>query len=282
LAFSTPTSATVNIRTTEGLETINAVKVTQEAPNPVSGLAWSPKSSRILVATADQIRVYNIQDASLHTVIRNPGSGGGKPTHIQFGATDDEIIVVVAFGLKLSIFDLTSSKAVEIANPKFYLATSAARGYAFDARSHHMAVLTRSAGRDALSIHQPQTREVTRSWYPETADAAGLSWTPDGQWILVSESPAHGHRLLLYTPDGQLVRTLDASRLCVGADASLQPGIRLCQTSTDGRRCMVGDYSRTVTVLDTVNWRVDMSLSHPSSVTPVDTLQVCCSLLSSS
>ena len=141
-----------------------------------------------------------------------------------------------------------------------------------------MAILTRSAGRDSLSLHQPQTREVTRSWTPETVDAAGLLWTPDGKWLLLWESPAHGHRLLLYTPDGQLFRTLDAARLCTSVDAALQPGIRLCQTSSDGGRCAIGDHSRTVTILDTVNWRVSMRLNHPLSVNPQDTLQVRCLL----
>jgi WD40 repeat protein len=266
----------VAFRDTDALQTISTVKIAQEASNPVSGLAWSPNSKRILVSRADQVRVYNVEDATLHAVVRNAGSGGGKPTFIHFGATDNEVVVFSAFGMKLSVFDLTSSKAVEIANPKFYHPLSAAKSYAFNSRSAHMAVLTRSAGRDALSIHEPHTREVTRSWFPETVDAAGLLWTPDGQWILIWESPAHGHRLLLHTPDGQLFRTLDSSRLCIDVDGSLQPGIRACLTSFDGRRCMVGDHSRSVTVLDTVNWRVAMTLNHPISVTPVETLQVCC------
>lgn len=222
------------------------------------------------------MRVYNVEDATLHAVVRNAGSGGGKPTYIHFGATDDEVIIFSAFGMKLSVFDLTTSKAVEIASPKFYHPLSATKSYAFSSRSAHMAVLTRSAGRDALSIHEPHTRQVTRSWFPETVDAAGLLWTPDGQWILIWESSAHGHRLFLHTPDGQLFRTLDSSSLCINVDGSLQPGIRACLTSVDGRRCMVGDHSRSVTVLDTVNWRVAMTLNHPMSVTPVETLQVCC------
>lgn len=186
-----------------------------------------------------------------------------------------------AFGLKLACFDLTTSKAVEIANPKFHHAVSATRGFAFSPLSGHMAALTRSGGRDALSIHQPKSRELKRSWIPETIDAAGLVWTPDGQWLLLRESPAHGHRLLLYTPDGQLFRALDASRLCDNAEATLQPGLRLCQTSTDGRRCVIGDHSRTVTVLDTVLWRVEVRLNHPLSAAPKDTLQVNFSFASS-
>jgi WD40 repeat protein len=273
LTFQSPTAAIVTIRTTESLQTHSVIQITQQSTNPVSGLAWSPTSSRVLIYTSDQIRVYNVEDASLHSVVRNPGAGANKPTHVQFGATDDEVIALSAFGLKISIFNVTTSKAVEIANPKFYHAASAYRGFCFGP-SAHIAILTRSSGRDMLSIHQPRTREVVRSWFPEALDAAGLVWTPDGQWLLTWESPAHGHRLLVYTPDGQLVRTLDSSRLSLAADASLYPGLRNCQVSDNGSRCALGDYSRAVTVLDTQTWRVELRLVHPLNVTPHDTLQV--------
>jgi WD40 repeat protein len=200
--------------------------------------------------------------------------GSGKSLLVKFGARDAEILIYAAFGLKLVIFDLSTSKAVEINNPKLYLPSSISRGLSFQPHTQHLALLTRASGRDVVSIHHPVTRQIQRSWYPDTADAQGLTWTPDGNWLLLWESPAHGHKLLLYTPDGQFFRSIGASNLAGGDDADLEPGIKLCSLSPDSALCAVGDYSRGVRILNTRTWRTGLSLLHPTTLVPKDTLQV--------
>ncbi|KAF5018868.1 hypothetical protein F66182_9160 [Fusarium sp. NRRL 66182] len=237
-------------------------------------LSWAPSSSRILIASADQIHVLSINDPSFHVTIRNPSPGGGKQAVVQFGAHDNEVFACAAFGLKFSIFDLSTSKAIEISNPKFYLPSSALRGFSVRHQTSHLAILTRTGGRDAVSIHHPRTRQVLRSWYPETVDAHGLTWTPDGQWLLLWEAPAHGHKLVLYTPDGECFRSIGASSIAGGQDVELETGIKHCSLSPDALLCAVGDGSRTVGVLNTQTWRDGLKLSHPTTIVPKDTIQV--------
>ena len=262
------------MRSTLSLSIAHQVKLPSDLPTPVSTLAWAPSSSRILVASADQIHVFSITDSSFHATIRNPAPGGGKQALVQFGAHENEIFACAAFGLKFIIFDLSTSKAIEIANPKFYLPSSASRGYSVRPHTSHLAILTRTSGRDVVSIHHHGTRQVLRSWYPDTADAHGLTWTPDGRWLLLWESPAHGHKLLLYTPDGELFRSIGASSIVGGQDADLETGIKLCRLSPDASLCAVGDHSRTVGVLNTQTWRDGLKLIHPTTIVPKDTLQV--------
>ncbi|KAK7432729.1 hypothetical protein QQZ08_000589 [Neonectria magnoliae] len=250
------------------------MKLPAEFSGPITTLAWGPSSSRILVATTDQIHVFSASDSSFHAAIRNPAGGNGKSPLVQFGARDAEIIIYAAFGLKVVIFDLSTSKAVEVNNPKFYLPSSVARGFSFRPETHHLGLLTRASGRDVVSIHHPTTRQVQRSWYPDTVDAQGLTWTTDGKWLLVWESPSHGHKLLLYTPDGQFFRSIGASTIAGGEDADLEPGIKFCRLSPDGALCAVGDHSRRVRVLGTQSWRDGLRLLHPTTVVPSDTLQV--------
>lgn len=200
--------------------------------------------------------------------------GGGKSLLMQFGARDAEILIYAPLGLKVVVLDLSTSKAMEINGPKFYLPSSSPRGLSFQPHTRHLALLTRASGRDVVSIHHPSTRQIQRSWYPETTDAQGLAWTPDGNWLLIWESPAHGHKLLLYTPDGQFFRSIGASSLVGGDDADLEPGIKLCSLSPDSALCAVGDHSRAVRVLDARTWRADLSLVHPTTLVPKDTLQV--------
>lgn len=218
--------------------------------------------------------MLSARDSSFHATIGNPAAGIGKPALIQFGSHDTEVLIFAAFGLKLVVYDLSTSKAVEINNPKFNLSSSAARGFSFRPKTSHLALLTRTGGRDVVSIHHPITRQVQRSWYPGTIDAHGLIWTPDGQWLLLWESPAHGHKILLYTPDGQFFRAIGAPNISGAEDADLEPGIKLCCLSADASICAVGDHSRTVAILSTQTWRDGQRLLHPSTVVPKDTLQV--------
>ena len=237
-------------------------------------LAWSPSSSHFLVATADQIHAFSLTDSLFHATIRNPAIGSGKLSIVQFGARDSEVIVCSSFGLKFVVFDLSASKAVEINNPKFHLASNVTQGFAFRPETAHLALLTRVSGKDIVSIHHPDTREVQRSWYPDTIDAQGLTWTPDGRWLLLWESSAHGHKLLLYTPDGQFFRSIGPSSIPGGPDADLEPGIKLCRLSPDASVCAVGDHSRSVEILGTQNWRECLRLLHPTTIVPRDTTQV--------
>ncbi|KAF5002615.1 hypothetical protein FGRMN_242 [Fusarium graminum] len=267
-------SRVFKVRLSLSLSIAHVVKLPPDLTTPVSTLSWAPSSSRILAASADQIHVFSIVDSSFHATIRNPAPGGGKQALVRFGAHDDEVFACAAFGLKFSIFDLSTSKAIEVNNPKFYLPFSALRGYSVRQQTSQLAILTRTSGRDVVSIHHPKTRQVLRSWYPETVDAHGLTWTPDGQWLLLWEAPAHGHKLLLYTPDGQPFRSIGASSIVSGQDADLGTGIKCCGLSPDASFCAMGDGSRTVAVLNTQTWRDGMKLAHPTTVVPEDTLQI--------
>ena len=139
-----------------------------------------------------------------------------------------------------------------------------------------MALLTRAAGKDVVSIHAPGTRAVLRSWQPDTIDAQGLMWTIDGKWLLLWDSSAHGHKLLFYTPDGNLFRSWIGPRGAAVEDqeAELGAGIKLFQLSYDPNRAAVGDHSKRVFIIDPIAVTETMRLQHPLSVTPSETLQV--------
>ncbi|KAH0499500.1 hypothetical protein TgHK011_006693 [Trichoderma gracile] len=243
------------VRSTETLQVTNAVRLSSgsgsgsptassatSSPTSLSPLLWAPSSSKVLICSPDQLDVFGaLQHPEFHATVRSYTSLiGGKPSFIQFGARDTELLIWSASGLKLVVIDVCGSGAVEIASPKLHQATSASRG---------------------LSGHQ-------------TLDAQSLSWTPDGKWLLLWESAVQGHRLLIHTPDGQHFRTITAANLLKGPDAELELGIRICQLSPNAEICAIGDYSRDVCILRTHSWRAQMRLSHPATITPKDTLQV--------
>ena len=271
-------ASAVSVRATSSLRLVKVVKLPADFHGPICAFAWAPSSTKVLVATADRIHVFAVIGSSFSATIRNPACAQGKPPLLFFGTNDNELLTSSVFGLKLSVLDLGTSKVVEIANPKFHDASSATRSFAIRPATGHLCVLTRFGGKDLLSIHHPATRLVETSWSPASIDGQGIMWTPDGKWLLLWESPAQGHGLFLYTPDGQHFRTIGAESLSHGqpfdAERALEPGFKSCQLSPDGELCALGDHGRAVSVLSTRTWRETMRLLHPATIVPRDTAQV--------
>ncbi|KAF9875588.1 WD40 domain-containing protein [Colletotrichum karsti] len=273
--IATLSTGSISIRSVETLETIHSIKLPSRL-GPANAFLWSPSSRRILASFAESIHVYSAVESGYRAVIRNPASPNFKPTFVQFGASDKEVFMCSSFGLKFSIFDLSTSRTVEIGSPKFHQATSASRGFAIRPVSGHLTILTRVAGKDIVSIHHPTTKEVQRSWHPDTIDAQGLTWTPDGRWLIMWESAAQGHKILFYTADGHLFKTWSGPSPFEAEEKhfDLGAGVKVCQVSPDGARIAVCDHTRNVCILETKSASATMRLEHPASIAPKETVQI--------
>ena len=275
--MATLTATSLHIRAVESLHTIRDIVLPRDFSGPVTSLQWSPTSRLLLIASAHQIHVFPAADDDFHATIRNPLPPAAKPVLVGFGASDYQICLCSSLGLRFAIFDLRSSKAVEVANPKFHATPSACcRGFCFRPRTGHLSILTRTSGKDMISIHDPDSVQAQRSWYPDTVDAQGLIWAPDGNWIVTWEAPAHGHKVLFYSADGNLLKTWSGPQPLVAADSDLRlgPGVKLLEFSADARRLAIGDSSRRICVLDMASVTESLRLQHPNSIAPTDTLQV--------
>ncbi|KAK6219039.1 hypothetical protein LQW54_002541 [Pestalotiopsis sp. IQ-011] len=252
-----------------------SIKLSAQVAASTTSFVWSPNGQRLLLSAGDEIHVLSVTDDAFQATIRNPTSSVAKLTFVDFGATDREICVCSAHGIKLSLFNLASAKAVEISNPKFYAASTVAHGISYRPLTHHLALLTRSAGKDFVSIHTAESREVQRSWSPDVVDAQGLSWTPDGKWIVIWESAAQGHRVLFFTPDGHKYRDWCGPALRPGETHDRWgAGVKLVTFSSDSQYVAIGDYGRSVFVLPTANLSHELRLCHPVTLEPKDTLQI--------
>lgn len=268
--------ANLTIRTTRSLEIIRVISLPPEFAAAVTWFFWSASSDRLLTASANEIRVYETTKSQALATITNPTSGTTKVSSVSFGATDNEVYVFSDFGLKVSIFNLTTSKSVEINSPKFYNSGVAARGTSHRPGTHNLAILTRSGGKDIISIHAQNTFEVIRSWHPDTIDAQGIAWSPDGRWIAVWESASQGHKMLIYTADGHMYKTWDGpvSISEEEIDPALGAGIKLFSWSPGSSHIALGDSSCRVTVLSAPSFTESLSLLHGTTLKPADTVQV--------
>lgn len=252
------------------------VKLPQDFSGPVLGFQWSPSSQLVLVAIVDQIRVFSAERGGFQFTVRNAVPLAAKPTFVGFSPQGTELCVCSSFGLKFSIFDLHSSRAVEIANPKFFSSATAVNGFSFRPLTHHLALMTRTAGRDMVSIHNPGTRELQRSWHPDTVDAQGLKWSPDGKWLVVWESAGQGHKAIFYTADGHVFKTWlgPSNPTPESQHFPLGAGVRLLQFSADAGSLAIGDSSRCISLFNMASVSESVRLLHPPNIAPTDTIQV--------
>lgn len=228
------------------------------------------------MSAADILRVYSVTNESFSTIISNPTSGTPKVTYIAFGATDDEVIAFSDFGLKVTIFRLSTSTSIDINSPKFYTTPTANKGYARRPQTLQCALLTRSGGKDIVSIHKPDTYEVSRSWHPDTIDAQSLSWSPDGKWLVLVESAGQGSKVLIYTADGHLYKIWSGPLATSdeGKDASLGAGVKILHWNTTGDLVAIGNHTATVTLLSTPSFMEIMNLNHTPVIHPVGSLKL--------
>ncbi|KAN0115491.1 hypothetical protein V8E51_005035 [Hyaloscypha variabilis] len=266
----------LSIRATRSLEITRVISLPPELASSISWFLWSESSNRILLGSSQEIRIVSTTNPNFAANILHPTSGTTKVTFVSFGANDDEILLFSDFGLKLSIFNLATQRSVDINSPKFYNAGVAAKGFSYRPVTSNLALLTRSGGKDVISIHAKVTLDVTRSWWPDTIDAQGISWSADGRWLVVWESASQGHKILVYTADGHLFKTWNGPVPISeeDSDIALGAGIKLFDWSRHGALVAVGDYSRRVTILSAPSFTETTSLFHTETVKPAESLQI--------
>ncbi|KAI5864468.1 hypothetical protein GGS23DRAFT_604121 [Durotheca rogersii] len=267
--------ASILVRAVESLEVIRSIRLPRDFTGSVTNFGWSSSSRRVLVAASDHLHVFSVRDGDFHGTARIP-SPAAKASFIDFGATDCEVRIWCPFGIKLTLINFANPKVIEIANPKFHNAASATRGCSSRAGTDHLALLTRTAGKDMISIHSPGTREVERSWHSDTIDAQGLAWTADGRWLVVWESVAQSSRVLFYTSDGHIFKDWRAPLTPASGDMGLEysGGVRTVALSPDGRYAAIANGSTCICVLNTPSMAEAVRLRHPQVIQPRDTLQV--------
>jgi WD40 repeat protein len=268
----------LSLRETRSLEIIRVITLPPELAASIVWFLWSSTSNRILVGSPDLIRVYATNSPQFSASIASPTSGTTKATFIAFGSSDDEICVFSEFGLKLTIFNLKTSKAVDINSPKLYNPGVAGKGFSYRQRTSNLALLSRSGGKDVISVHAAESLEILRSWNPETIDAQGVTWSTDGKWIAVWDAAGQGHRLIVYTADGHPYKVWNGPIPITDEeqDIALGAGIRLVEWSQSGTHVAIGDYSRRVTLLSAPSFNESMTLLHTSAIKPSQTLQIWC------
>ena len=202
--------------------------------------------NRILLANDDTVRLHDIYDPTWSALIERAGSNLGRIADVAFGYNPNEFLVFSDFGVKLTIWSLTTSRGVEIRDPKYMV-----HCYSYRPRTGHMAILSRPATQDILMLLSPSKHELITSVELPTVDAQEVSWSPDGCWLAIRDAASSGHKVLIYTADGQLFKTYPG----VVDDGKIGLGLKRMAWNPSNGALLLGDYNDNVTILfkNTVN-----------------------------
>ena len=220
--------------------------------------------NRILLADDDTVRLHDVNDPIWSASIERAASNLGRIADVAFGYNPTEFLVFSDFGVKLTIWSLTTSRGVEIRDPKYTV-----HCYSFRPRTGHMAILTRPATQDILMLLSPSKHELVTSVELPTADAQEVSWSSNGCWLAIRDAASSGHKVLIYTADGQLFKTFPG----VVDDVSIGLGLKRMAWNPSNGDLLLGDYNDNVTILSKntviIKWRYEScSVLTSSSFSP--------------
>ncbi|KAI9668619.1 MAG: hypothetical protein M1831_001058 [Alyxoria varia] len=270
LHIATLTNNHLDIRRTTTFEIVRSIDT------PVSSsrflcLRWSPAwcdlsySTRILHATEDTVRVYDLHDTQWSATIDNGSGGMGKIANAEFGADDTEVLVFSSFGAQVTCWSLWSGRSVEIKDPKF---ATKGHGRSRAGRSGVFALLARPAAQDVVTLHAAGSYALMRTFTLPTVDAQGLKWSPDGRWLAVWDAPSTGYKVYIYTADGYLYRCYTGDYF----DESLMGlGVKSIEWSPNGDFLAIGGYESAITLLSTRTFSPAVQLAHANTIRPSST-----------
>lgn len=241
----------LQVRRISTLDIVRTINVPSNAQSRFLCLRWSPivkgvgASNRLLISDEDTTRVWDLQDPDWCAVIDNGTGGMGKIANVEFGSDDSEILVFSSFGSKATVWSLWTGKSVEIKDPKF---SRKGYGRSTTGRNGVFAILTRPGAQDTVSLHVPGNYGVIKSFAPQTVDAQGLQWSPDGRWLAIWDAPSTGYKVFIYTADGNLYRTYQGD--CFD-DELKGLGVKAIEWSPNGDFLIVAGFQKMITLLGT-------------------------------
>ncbi|CCG84392.1 protein of unknown function [Taphrina deformans PYCC 5710] len=155
----------------------------------------------------------------------------------------------------MTVWEIESQVGTIIPDPKF---TQKGLSYRKGERPSQ-AVLLQRTSHDLLSILDTSSSSwsVIKTFPIATSDAQGVSWSADGKWLAVYDNMID-YRVLIYTPDGRLVRTFVAYEIGLG--------VKCATWSPTSEFFAIGSYDNKVRLLNNATFSPSIELSHVLTV----------------
>lgn len=208
----------------------------------ITSIKWAPNGYQVLITSSKGVKILDIDDFEDLAIIGNGSGGLGKISSADF-IGNDRVLVIWEFG-KARLWDLKSGRACDLPDVKTTCDGRVWQSRPGNARPALLALLCRISGEDHIALHFPALDQAPSTVKVATSDAQSISWSPDGRWLAVLDTPSTSPNLHIYTPDGHLFRSCPSKH----NDADL--GVKSIEWSPDGRVLAMGRYDGRVELLN--------------------------------
>lgn len=169
----------------------------------ITALRWSPESGRLAILSPNVIQVLHLGERQ-KVKIDNGSAGFGRFTSVEW-LTLHSLLVTWEFG-RVNVFDLRSGRIVELGDIKTYADRSYDIRPACKKGVECVTLLSRNSAEDYLNFYFPGDDSIMHTSKLRGMDARSLSWSPDGKWIAILQSPYSMPSLHIYTADGNFFK----------------------------------------------------------------------------
>ncbi|KAK1810385.1 hypothetical protein LTR12_015265 [Friedmanniomyces endolithicus] len=235
---------------------------TRTAAKDVSALKWSSDSKNIAIVSNKLVEIQAVEGHAHPTRIENGSGSLGR-----FVATDfvgrHHLLTFWEFG-RAKIWDLSTGKGTDFGDLK-----TTGDEPAWQQRpestddTRTVALLTRPAAEDTLTMHFPELSTSMQPLKLPTVDAQSMSWSPDGRWLAVLDTPTASPSVYFYTPDAHQYRSYP-SAATQEADGGL--GVKAMTWSADSRVVALSRYDGTIVLLNTVTFTPLAIIKHTTTI----------------
>ncbi|EMC92073.1 hypothetical protein BAUCODRAFT_134006 [Baudoinia panamericana UAMH 10762] len=232
-------------------------------PKDITAFSWSADSDRIALLSSKRIEVLCFGDQNYRVRIDNGSGGLGRFVSAAFINTDT-ILTIWEFG-RAKLWNLSTGKGIDYGDLK-----STCNGSNWQQRppvpgrepTRSVAMLSRSTAEDILTLHFPNQEQSLPSVKLPTIDAQSVSWSPDGRWLAILDTPTANPSVHFYTADGHLFRSISPTP----RTESFTLGVKSLIWSGDSRMVGLSRYDGTIVLLSARTFAAVAVVEHASTI----------------
>ncbi|KAK3116767.1 hypothetical protein LTR53_002533 [Teratosphaeriaceae sp. CCFEE 6253] len=250
------TDGRLRLHPTQAPQRLHADFAVKTAARDVTTLAWSSDSSYIAVVSDSHVEVRDVEDPGTFVRIDNGSGGLGRFISASF-VGDGDLLTLWEFG-RAKIWNPSTGKGTDLGDFK-----TTCDGLAWQERPtgeiRTIASLARPAAEDTLTMHFSESSTSMPPVRLPTVDAQALSWSPDGRWLAVLDTPTARPSVHFYTPDAHLFRSYPATS---PLDSTSGLGVKAVTWSADSRTVALSRYNGTVVLLNATTFAPLAMIEH--------------------
>ncbi|KAK5708236.1 hypothetical protein LTR97_000776 [Elasticomyces elasticus] len=230
------------------------------APKDITALKCCSDGMHIVLLSNNLIEVCSTDRNSPGIRIDNGGRALGSMLAVDF-VRPHHLLTCWEFGTA-KVWDLKTAKAIDLPDLK-----TAGNGSPWQERPkpnptvHTLALLARPAAEDTLTLYFPELCKSTEPIKLPTVDAQSISWSPDGCWLAILDTPTASPCVHFYTPDGLLYNSYPAETA-----QEVNDGLGIKAISWSARHVALSRFDGRVVLLNNITFRPVATIEHTLTI----------------